>query len=746
MSRKRRSGRNRSSPAAPQAPEPPPPSRPAAPKATGRRRALAAAVALALLALVVWAARPRLSHPNLVFVTIDTLRADRIGAWGYAGAHTPPLAALAGRGTRFAAAQASVPLTGPSHATIFTGRYPPLHGVRDNVVFPLGDEQVTLAERLREHGYHTAAFVAAYPVASDFGIGQGFDEFHENFHEESVPGQGAERPGNEVADEVIAWLRQPREGPFFAWMHLYDPHAPYDPPPPWRERLAGRPYDGEVAFADEQLGRVLQALREAGHEHDTLVVAMADHGESLGEHGEATHAILIYESTLHVPLILAGPGVPGARVVEEPVGSVDVLPTVMGLLGLEVPEGLSGRDLRRALAGERLAPEALYAESLFGRLNCRWASLRSITLGDWKLIRGAETELYDIARDPGEQSDLAASEPERRARLERLLETALQQMAPGGDSARTAAPISPEQEERLRSLGYASGSGGGGELDQPGLPDPRTHVGLYEQVQKAMQVHGPAARTVLDTLAQMVERDPGNPYAHYALGNLAYRTGRLRRAAQAYARAVELDPDRPGMRLSYGRLLRDMGRLEESAAQLRIAVEQTTPGDIRTRASLAETLIDLGQLDEAESIVAAAEAAQPNHLDAIRVRGLLLVARGRVDEGVAALTRTARGPSPDPWIEIARIRLDAGQPAAALAAAREALARNNGHPWALALEGHALLLQGSREEGLRALQRSLQLGPRRPEVWLSLARGFEAAGEPGPAAECHRRAEAFARG
>src|SRR5262245_56955377 len=599
---------------------------------------------LVVLALVVgllaWQ-RWRRPARSLLFVTIDTLRADHVGSYGHAGAATAALDGLAARGVRFAQAQASVPLTGPSHATIFTGTYPPVHGVRDNVAFALGKRRPTLAALLKERGYRTAAFVAAYPVARGFGFGQGFDEYSEKFHEIPIPGQGAERPGNEVADEAVAWLAKLPAGPFFAWVHFYDAHAPYTPPEPYRERFAGRLYDGEIAFADSQLARLLEALRAAGREDSTLVVAMADHGESLGEHDEQTHAILIYEPSLHVPLILAGPGVPVGRVVDERVATVDVLPTLLGLLGVPLPQGLAGRDLRAAFEG-RLAPEPLYSESLFGRLNCRWSSLRAVTLENWKLIEGAGSELYDLAQDPREDRDRAAEDPERVARMRRLLSSALARMAPEGDSARPVV-LSPDQEEKLRSLGYVSGSGGGGALDQPGLPDPRTHVKLYERVQSAAQARGPAVERAIAEMARIADEDPGNPYAHFSLANVAYRHGHLALAERAYTRTLELEPDRPGMRLSFGRLLRDLGRLEESEKQLRIAVEQTTADDVRTPASLAETLIALGKLEEAETVVSAAQQREPNHVDVLRARGLLLVAQRRAAEGIPYLERAAEG-------------------------------------------------------------------------------------------------------
>ena len=325
----------------------PDPSRP-------RFQALAtAAVLLALVAGAAWCVRTRQSaHKNLLLVTIDTLRADRLGSYGYAQASTPVLDALARRGTRFENALTSVPLTGPSHSTILTGQYPPVHGVRDNVVFPLGTQHPTLATLLKRHGYRTGAFVSAYPVAGAFGFHKGFDEFSEGFHEAQGAGAGAaERPANEAVDAALAWLGKGDRAPFVAWLHLYDPHSPYRPPPPYDAAFKDRPYDGEIAFADAQLGRVLEWLRSSGHEDDTVIAMVADHGESLGEHGEATHAILIYQATLRVPFILAGPGVPSGTVVTSRVGTVDLLPTVLGLLGFDAPPGLPGARSPRGPQG-----------------------------------------------------------------------------------------------------------------------------------------------------------------------------------------------------------------------------------------------------------------------------------------------------------------------------------------------------------------------------------------------------------
>src|SRR3954451_3650236 len=326
----------------------------AAPSAPPRRRwpTLTAGVIVVVMAIgagaVAWKVlrRPATLRPNLLLITIDTLRADHVGAYGATTGATPALDALAARGVRFDQVQTAVPLTGPSHATILTGQYPPTHGVRGNVVFTLGDTYPTLATRLKRRGYATAAFVGAYPVAAAFGFGQGFDTFDEEFHESGAADTGAERRANEVADASLRWLEGRRDDPFFAWIHFYDPHAPYDPPAPYRERFASSPYDGEIAFTDSQVGRVLESVRASGHDRDTIVMVLADHGEGLGDHHELTHAVLTYQSTMRVPWIVAGPGIAAGQNVRARVATIDLVPTALALLGAEADRSLLGRDLR----------------------------------------------------------------------------------------------------------------------------------------------------------------------------------------------------------------------------------------------------------------------------------------------------------------------------------------------------------------------------------------------------------------
>jgi arylsulfatase A-like enzyme/predicted Zn-dependent protease len=686
-----------------------------------------------------WLLSSRRPPPKLLLVTIDTLRADHVGVYGHGAASTPHLDALARRGTRFENALAAVPLTGPSHATIFTGHYPPVHGVRDNVIFPFDDRYPTLATILEARGYRTAAFVGAYPVASSFGFGRGFAHFDEDYHDTPLEGETAERPANEVADAALAWLEEAGDDPFFMWVHFYDPHTPYVPPPPWDERFADRPYDGEIAFTDAQLGRVLEGLRARGLEDDTLVVVLSDHGESLGQHNEASHAVLIYQATLRIPFIVAGPGVPAGKTVTPWVGTTDVLPTVLALLGLEAPQGLPGDNLGPLVDGSAHHSGPHYAESLFGRLHCHWAVLRAWVEDDWKLIEGAAVELYNLTDDPGERHNQAESEPERVARMQEALHAALDQMAPGGDTAR-ADSLSAEDEERLRALGYVGGAGGTTSLEEPDLPDPRTHVHFYDRLKNLFQAQDRQMREAIEEVVSITQRDPGNPFAHFTLARLAYRQGSLPLARLAFERTLDLAPEQPGVRQTYGTLLHEMGLLEESERELRLALADAAADDHRVRLALAETLIARGRLEEAEGLITHVLEKGPRHLEALGARGRLLLARGMNREAVADLERAARPRDPDSLIELAGAYLLVGETAKARETADRVLDRTRGHPWAMALRGHALALDGRRNEALTLLDQALARRPRRVGAWLSLARAFEAAGDASKAALCRRAA------
>jgi arylsulfatase A-like enzyme len=320
-----------------------------------RKAGVAALVVVALAAGVwVWrqggigsASRPR----SVLLISVDTLRADRLGSYGYTAASTPVMDGLAARGLRFAQATTVVPLTLPAHTSLLTGTFPTFHGVRDNSGYYAGDSLTTLAETLKPLGYRTGGFVGAFVLDGRWGLAQGFDYYFDDFDladfDMTRGLDTAQRPGAAVVDKALAWLGDDRERPFFAWVHLYDPHSPYEPPEPYRTRFSGtmqRAYDGEIAATDAQIGRLLSALESTGQLDSTLVVLVGDHGESLGEHGELQHGFFVYDAAVHIPLIIAGPGVP-TRTITDQVRIVDVMPTVLDLLGVPAPAETQGQSL-----------------------------------------------------------------------------------------------------------------------------------------------------------------------------------------------------------------------------------------------------------------------------------------------------------------------------------------------------------------------------------------------------------------
>src|SRR5277367_2121384 len=356
---------------------------------------------------------------NVVLITIDTLRADHIGCYGYKEIKTPSIDGLAADGARFERAFAVVPVTLPSHSAMLTGTYPMLSGMHDFSGNKLGALQPTLASVLKQAGYQTGAVVSAAVLDSRFGLNQGFDFYYDHFDFSRLDERNLdemERPGNVAADVAMDWLAKNSQKKFFLWMHLYDPHFPYRPPEPYNREYADRPYDGEIAFADEQVGRLLKFLKEKGIYKNTVIVLCGDHGESLGEHGEKTHGFFIYNATMHVPLIIRVPGNAATEtVIADPASLVDIMPTVLSAVGVEIPSQVQGRNLfpdRRHAEANRSTQAArdrvLYGETFMPRIHFNWSELRASENTKYHFIDAPRPELYDLAKDPGEVHNLFA--------------------------------------------------------------------------------------------------------------------------------------------------------------------------------------------------------------------------------------------------------------------------------------------------------------------------------------------------
>ncbi|MEZ5331067.1 MAG: sulfatase-like hydrolase/transferase [Thermoanaerobaculia bacterium] len=494
----------------------------------------------------------RAARPDLVLVTIDTLRADHLPAWGYEAVDTPTLDALVREGVRFASAVSTVPFTLPAHSSILTGRYPPAHGVRENVGYVLRDDVPTLAETLSTAGYRTGGFVSSFVLDGRWGVGRGFDRYFDDF--EAPAGErsnmaAVQRDGAETVAQAIAWLDGlDRERPFFLWVHLYEPHDPYTPPEPYLSRYAGRPYDGEIAYADALLGRLVEALEARGLWKDTGLVVTGDHGEGLGDHGEAFHGFFVYDSTVHVPLVLRLPAdAQAGRVVDAPVSHVDLLPTFAELAGTVPPSGIDGGSLLPLARGERQGSSPVYSESLYPLLHYGWAPLRALRDGSLKYIDAPEPELFDIAADPHERDNVVRS---RRADLERLrngLDSLRERIESDAGSA-AEADLDEETLARLQALGYLAGGGGVSPAEEGDREraDPKEKVGLHRLVMAAQSALGAGNEALARRqLEKAAAEDPDLLDVHQMLGSLDAQAGDQEAAIAHFQRALELDRSTP---------------------------------------------------------------------------------------------------------------------------------------------------------------------------------------------------------
>jgi arylsulfatase A-like enzyme len=417
---------------------------------------------------------PAVPH-GVVLITLDTTRADYLGVYGSTYAATPNLNHLASRAVVFEQAMTVAPLTLPAHSSLFTGLLPPRHGVRDNAGALTGRHD-TLAELLRRRGFQTAAFVSSAILHADRGLAAGFETYDDRRATSRARTGGLHRPANETVDAALTWLRKRDDRPFFLWVHLYDPHAPYDPPEPLRTAYRDNPYAGEIAFVDAELGRLTAFLEAGGRFDRTAIVVTADHGESLHEHGEAGHGIFLYQSVVRVPLIVRAPGL-AARRIAAVARLVDVMPTILELAGADRPAAsLDGVSLIDAMRGAADLDLDAYAETQYP-LEFGWSPLRSLQNGRFKLIAAPRPELYDLERDPSERRNLFGTRPDLgRAMAQRLV--AMERAATGDPGvAESATP--PEIAERLAALGYVAPGAKPAPTAQAPLPDPKDHIGEY---------------------------------------------------------------------------------------------------------------------------------------------------------------------------------------------------------------------------------------------------------------------------
>ncbi|MEK6374347.1 MAG: sulfatase-like hydrolase/transferase [Acidobacteriota bacterium] len=614
--------------------------------------------------------RPR---PNVLLITLDTFRADRLGA------RTPALSRLAAEGVRFDDADSPVPLTLPAHATLLSGALPLHHGLRNNGAGAFPEDRETLATLLSRGGYRTGAFVGSFILDRRFGLARGFDRYDDEIARSADDASGsfeAERRGADVVDRALAWLKESDGRPFFAWVHLYDAHAPYVPT-----------YDAEIAYVDAQVARLLAAIDRK----TTIVVVVGDHGESLGEHGELTHGLLLYESTLHVPLIVAAPSL-DARVVREPVSTVDVAPTIAKLAGVKF-SGVDGGDLLDGVRALLIYAETEYPATL------GWSALTSARSGDSKVISGTYAELFDLRRDPGESVNRSGDD----RRTYRALASSLEALRATAVAARSTA-VDDETRRKLASLGYVAPAAHAGTAV---ARDPRAMAPLFRRYEEAMgAINSGRAREAIAPLEQLVRDDPSNHVFRETLARALRQSGDRARAVALYRQAVAL-----------------------------------APHDSDAWYNLASALQENGNAAEAEVVIAEAAKRDPNRPELHNVRGVALAERGELAAAEAEFRKAidADRRNPRAWNNLGNVMRASNRDDDAIAAYETAIAAAPRYADALNGLGAVLVQKERAAEALRYFDAALAIAPDLYEAQLNRAVALTLAGDARGAAEQLRR-------
>jgi choline-sulfatase len=652
----------------------------------------------AVLALAAVRPAPKpVGPPSVVLLTLDTTRADALGA------RTPTLSSLAARGTRWTGAVSPVPLTLPAHVSLLTGLVPPEHGIRDNGTAVLPKDVPTLAAAFAARGYATAAFVASRVLDRRFGLDRGFQVYDDKAPAEQIGEYGyPERNARQMTDAALEWLaKQPAGKPFFLWVHYYDPHAPYNPPDVDPRAPAGQLYAGEVAYMDREIGRLLAAL--PGGAGRCLIAAVGDHGESLGEHGERTHGVFLYHSTLHVPLIVAGPGVPKGKAVAEAAPTQRLASTLLRLAG-------AGSALGELLPGLGSKPAGtIYAESRFALTAYGWSPLEAVFDGRWKLIVAPRPELYDLGSDPGETRNLLNDRREEARRLKTALQAAQRSFKP-----RKAEAADPELTRSLQSLGYASGSGSSGK----GTIDPKDGVAMLAEFMAAKEVlQRGDARTAVAKLSDLVRRSPGNiPFlTNLAAAELA--AGDSDAAIATYRRAASENPKLDFLHENLADAYARLGRTEEARKEYELTLN-LNPRFAAAWWGLADLAQKAGRTAEVRRLLT--EAVQAG-TESVSILVRLAEAEAKAGDAAASERRFRQAVDLAPawapaWLVWGQLLENQGKLDLALERYLKAAEVAPGEPAPLLGAGRVLQKKGDREGARRYFERIIGIAPGSPEA------------------------------
>jgi tetratricopeptide (TPR) repeat protein len=559
----------------------------------------------------------------IVLISIDTLRSDHLPAYGYEDVDTPAIDRLRADGILFERAYSPVPLTLPAHASMLTGLLPPHHGVRDNIGYSLSGESPTLAGVLGGHGYRTGAAVSGIVLRRETGIASGFEHFDDRFDagELAVLGE-IQRAGTETVETIIPWLETVAEEPLFLFVHLYDPHTPYDPPEPYASRYAS-PYDGEIAFADEAVGRLLKELDRLGLYERSMIILTSDHGEGLFDHGEGEHGIFLYRESLQVPLLVKLPsGELAGNVVPDPVQLSDIPPTVLSWIGVTTPEAMTGVPLLE-LVGSSSVERVIYGESFYPELRLGWSALRSLISNNYHYIEAPSPELFDLVADPWEHDNLLL-------RQRRVYAAMRVEMEAFDLPVRQPHEADSDVQEALLSLGYLGGRVADGDGER--RPDPKERIHTLQVLDDGLSSYRRGDRpTAIAKLEQSVLENPELVVAWQFLGLALSEEGRAEEAYHALSEAFRVSHGAATLARSLALVALETGRIEQADEYLRLAIRED-PDDLRLEMLRGRTLIELGRLDEALRVAERLGREHSDNADVAYLAGTVKMGLGRLDE------------------------------------------------------------------------------------------------------------------
>ncbi len=665
--------------------------------------------------------KPSSNSASVLLITIDTLRADHLGCYGYSRIETPNIDRLAAGGMRFENAYAQAPITLPSHAVILTGTYPMFNGVRDFTSPGLPTSIPTLAEILRRQGYRTAAFVSSFVLNSMWGLNRGFEVYDDNvgFTADGTknPFQ-LERRGDETVDRLLDWLNRRDGKPFFAWLHLYDPHSPYRPPEPYQSRYSSHLYDGEIGFDDEQIGRAIARLHALNLYESTLIILLGDHGESLGEHDESEHGFFIYNATLHVPLILKLPRAVGAvhepplhtterpdqptkgRALSEAVGTIDVAPTITQVCEIAPAEysSFQGHSLLRSTNGSpQSREEAAYAESYYPRNSFGWHELRALVTPEFKYVDAPRAELYDLKQDPSERTNIISKNPAVAASLrERLAD--LERRFQSRETSGAATPLDPETLAKLKSLGYIAYPARPAEVgSDPRRADPKDKIAALNRILRAADLTQLARYGEADQLLEFLEQaEPELYVVPFQRGENFLSWGKPQEAVAEFRKSLSRNPTFNQAALGLGRAHFLLGQDAEAAQALELALH-FDPHNFLARLAVAKVYWRQSRLEKAEAELAQVVETHPEFAEGHADYGIILAKLGKYRQALAEIRR---------GIELGY---------------RDAITYN--------YLGIAQAGVGDRPQAVRAYEQAIKLDPQYAAAYLNLALEYRKQGQ-----------------